>query len=97
MTASTAAPIGANGFALAARIKAARAEQKRLAEQEAADKATLLTLMGAATEGTYRGVTVVVVKTQKRSGVNTKMLAELYPEAFDATRTESEGIRLEVK
>lgn len=97
MTATTAAPIGANGFALAARIKAARAEQKRLAEQEAADKATLLALMGEATHGTYRGVTVVVVKPQKRTGVDTKMLATKYPEAYEATRTESESIRLEVK
>ena len=97
MTASTALPIGSNGFALAARIKAARAEQKRLAEQEAADKKALMALMGTATEGTYRGVTVVTVRPQTRSGVDTKALAEFYPEAFEATRTVSESIRLDVK
>lgn len=97
MTASTAAPIGANGFALAARIKAARAEQKRLAEQERADRDALLALLGTATEGTFRGVTVVTVRPQTRSGVNSKLLAEKYPEAYAATLTHTESIRVDVK
>lgn len=90
-------PIGEQGVALAMRIKAARDQKKALDAQEAADKAALVALMGDATVGTFHGITVVTIKTQSRSGTDSKKLAELFPEAFQATRTEVSFPRIDVK
>lgn len=74
-----------------------RATLKALEESEKKVKATLMSYLDGAEEGTIKGIVRLTAKAQTRAGVDTKKLKEVFPEAAEACATETSYIVVKTK
>lgn len=72
---------------LIAKLNETKAAAKAIKEQEETLRSTIIALLGDAKEGSIGGVTRVRLLPRERKGIDTKMLAEAFPEAAEACAT----------
>lgn len=74
---------------LIARFTAAKAAMKALEAEKTAMETAIRNLLGDAEVGTIAGVERIRVASRTRSGIDRKALQAAYPEAYQATLTET--------
>ena len=72
-----------------ARLTAIRAEEKALAEEKKALTSELLDAMGGHTVALLGGIKVFSIITSTRTNVDSRLLAEAFPEAYQAVTSQS--------
>lgn len=88
---------GTNAEELIERMNTARAAAAKMKEEADAARDALVALMGGAETGTIGGVDRVKIKMIEREGTNRDLLAEAYPEAYEATLTTTTYPRVTTK
>jgi predicted phage-related endonuclease len=94
---NTIALDGTNLAELIATLNDTKAALKVLEAQEKATRSSILELMQGAEEATIGGIVQVTLLEQTRSGIDTKMLKEVFPEAASACATSTTYTTLRVK
>lgn len=77
-----------------AELGAVRAQIKALEAQERELRDSIVDALGEHTEAVFRNQTIARLAFVSRTTIDSKALAEKFPEAFDATKRESTSARL---
>lgn len=77
-----------------AELGAVRAELKQLEARERELRDSIVDALGEHTEAVFRNQTIARLSLVTRTTVDSKALAEKFPEAFNATKRESTSARL---